>query len=319
MTDGVVDGQGISTPVGHEVPRRLRRRRTPGRWVTAAVVVIITGLLIHSAATNPRFQWSVVGHYLTAGSILAGLVRTLYLTFIAMAIGIVLGTVLALMRASANPLLRAGATVYSTVFRGTPVLVQLLFWFNIAALYPRLTIGLPSGPTFLGVGANSLITPLAAAILGLGLNEAAYMSEIVRAGIDSVDRGQSEAAMALGMPKLLIQRRIVLPQAMRLIIPPTGNETIGMLKYTAIVSVIGMPDLLYSAEAIYTRTFQTIPLLVVASIWYLLATSVLYVIQRQIERHFARPFAGAGRAPRRDLVARLARRRLTVPTAGDMG
>jgi polar amino acid transport system permease protein len=234
--------------------------------------------------TNPNFGWDVVGLYLRDVSIGRGILVTLGLTAISMAIGIVLGVVFAVMRLSVNPVVRSAAFAYVNFFRGTPVLVQLLFWFNLAALYPVITLGLPG----VELDANQLITPMTAAILGLGLNQGAYMSEIVRAGILSVDHGQTEAAEALGITRMQTMRRVVLPQAMRVIIPPTGNETIGMLKTTALVSVISVPELLYSAQIIYARTFETVPLLIVASLWYLLITSILTIGQYYLERRFAR-------------------------------
>jgi polar amino acid transport system permease protein len=178
--------------------------------------------------------------------------------------------------------------VYIWFFRGTPVLVQLLVWFNLAFLYPKISIGIPFGPSWLTANANNLITPLAAAILGLGLNEGAYMAEIVRAGILSVEHGQSEAAQALGMSSGQTMRRIILPQAMRVIIPPTGNETISMLKTSSLASVITVTELLYAVQLIYSVNFKTIPLLIVASIWYLIVTSVLTAGQYYVERYYAR-------------------------------
>jgi polar amino acid transport system permease protein len=259
-----------------------------GRWISAAVIFVFIVALARSVATNPRFQWDVVGHYLFTGPILRGLVTTLELTALAMAIGIVLGIVLALMRLSRSVLLSSVSWVYIWLLRGTPVLVQLLFWNFIAALYPSIDLGIPFGPSFVHLDANSLITPFVAATLALGLNEGAYMSEIIRAGIISVDEGQTDAAQALGMTRLKTMRRIVLPQAMRVIIPPTGNETISMLKTTSLVAFIALTDLLYSAQLIYARTYETIPLLIVASIWYLAVTSVLSVGQYYIERYFGR-------------------------------
>jgi polar amino acid transport system permease protein len=260
------------------------RKRHPGRMVSAALVLIVGAVFVRSVVSNERFHWDVVGLYLRDASISRGLAVTLGLTAVCMLIGVVLGAVLAVMRLSANPVVRAAAYLYVSSFRGTPVLVQLLFWYNLAALYPVISFGLPG----VALDANSLISPMMAAALGLGLNQAAYQSEIVRAGMLSVDHGQSEAAGALGMTQLQVMRRVVLPQAMRVIIPPTGNETIGMLKSTALVSVLAVPDLLYSAQIIYSRTFQTIPLLIVACIWYFLVTSVLTVCQFYLERHFAR-------------------------------
>jgi polar amino acid transport system permease protein len=258
------------------------------RWVMVAIIFVLLAMLAHLLVTSSSLQWGVVGHYFFSSDVLAGLVRTLYLTIIAMAVGIVGGTILALMRLSKSLVLSTAASSYIWLFRGTPLLVQLLFWFNIASFVPRLSLGIPFGPSFVSASTNSLITILAAAVLGLGLNEAAYMAEIVRAGIVSVDPGQGEAALALGMPKHLIFRRIVLPQAMRVIIPPTGNQTIGMLKGTSLVSVISLPELLYSVQLIYARNFETIPLLVVASLWYLIVTTILSIGQHYVERYFGR-------------------------------
>jgi polar amino acid transport system permease protein len=205
-----------------------------------------------------------------------------------MAIGIVLGVLLAVMRLSPNPLVSAASWTYIWLFRGTPVLVQILFWAFISALYPSISLGIPFGPQFAEFNANDLITPFVAGMLALGLNEGAYMAEIVRAGIISVAEGQTEAAKSLGMSRMLTMRRIVLPQAMRVIIPPTGNETISMLKTTSLVSVIAVGDLLYSAQLIYAVNYRTIPLLIVASIWYLIVTTVLTVGQFYVERHYGR-------------------------------
>jgi polar amino acid transport system permease protein len=269
--------------------------RHPGRWVAAAIVAFLAVVAIHSVVTNPRFEWSVVGDDLFSARILRGLVVTLELTVIAMAIGIALGVVLAVLRLSPNPLVSSASFFYIWLFRGTPILVQILFWNFISALYPRISIGIPfGGPEILGGNANAIITPFVAAVLALGLNEGAYMAEIVRAGILSVDEGQTEAAQALGMSRLQTMRRIVLPQAMRVIIPPTGNETISMLKTSSLVSVIATQELLYSAQLIYAVNYKQIPLLLVASIWYLFVTSVLSVGQYYVERHFGR---GTSREP----------------------
>ena len=262
--------------------------RHPGRWVAALVVAVGLGGLGYSMATTSRWRWDVVATYFTDGRIINGLEQTLLLTVIAMAVGIVLGTVLAVLRLSPNPLLSSASWLYIWFFRGTPVLVQLLFWNFISALYPTIVIGIPGGPAFFHFSANSVITPFMAAILGLGFNEAAYMAEIVRAGILSVDEGQHEAAQALGMSRLQTMRRIVLPQAMRVIIPPTGNETISMLKTTSLVSSIAYPELLYSAQLIYAVNYLQIPLLMVAVIWYLIFTTVATIGQYYVERYFAR-------------------------------
>jgi polar amino acid transport system permease protein len=257
--------------------------------VAGVVVAYLAVSAIASVATNKRFEWSVVGHYMTEHTIVHGLITTLELTAASMAIGIVLGVALAVMRLSPNPLVAGISWVYIWFFRGTPVFVQIFFWFYISALFPTIAFGLPfGGPQAAHLNLTTLISPFVAGLLALGLNEAAYFSEIVRAGIISVDEGQTEAAHALGMTRLLTMRRIVLPQAMRVIIPPTGNETISMLKTSSLVSAIAVTELLYSAQIIYARTYQTIQLLIVASIWYLVCTTVLSVGQYFLERRYAR-------------------------------
>jgi polar amino acid transport system permease protein len=263
--------------------------RHPLRWVVAVLVAVLAADLIWSAASNPRFQWNVFGDFFFDRRIFDGLQITLELTVLAMAIGILLGVVLAVMRLSANPLISGGASFYVWIFRGTPVLVQILLWNFVAALYPDISFGVPfGGPDLVSVSANSLITPFVAGMLALGLNEGAYMAEIVRAGILSVDEGQGEAAQALGMTRLQTMRRIVLPQAMRVIVPPTGNETISMLKTTSLVSVIALADLTYSAQLIYSTNYKTIQLLLVISVWYLIFTTILSIGQYYLERRFGR-------------------------------
>jgi len=262
--------------------------RRPGRWVAAAIILYLSAAIVKSVATNSRFQWGIIRHYFTSSRVLQGLITTLELTVLCMAIGIAIGIVLAVMRLSPNPLVSGASWLYIWFFRGTPVLVQILFWGFIAALYPTLSLGIPLGPQFVHFSANSTITPFVAGMLALGLNEGAYMAEIVRAGFISVDEGQTEAAQSLGMTRLQTMRRIVLPQAMRVIVPPTGNETISMLKTTSLVSVIAVTDLLYSVQLIYAVNYRTIPLLIVASIWYLIVTTVLSFGQYYLERYFGR-------------------------------
>lgn len=280
-----------------------------GRWAAAIICLIVLAGLALSAATNPRFKWDVIWQFLFDPSILRGLWVTIWLTLCAMVIGIALGTLIALMRVSSNPILGSIANGYLWIFRGTPLLVQLIFWFNLSALYPTITIGFPFGPSLGEFDANRFITVYVAALLGLGLNEGAYMSEIVRSGLNSVPTGQREAAEALGMSRFRVMARIILPQAMRVIIPPTGNQLIGMLKTTSLVSVIALQELLYSAQLIYTSNFQTMPLLIVASIWYLALTSVLSVGQYYLERHFGRS----------DLRPKLDDTLADAPTAKDTG
>jgi polar amino acid transport system permease protein len=267
--------------------------RHPGRWIAAFVVLVIAASIVRAVVTNKNFQWSVVGQYLFDHRILHGVLVTIELTVLAMLIGVILGVVLAIMRRSPNPIVSRAAWLYIWFFRGTPLLVQIIFWFNLSALVPRLDLGVPFGPALVHGNANSLITKFVAALLGLGLNEGAYMAEIVRAGFLSVDEGQTEAAQSLGLSRMQTLRLIVLPQAMRVIIPPTGNETISMLKNTSLVSVIAYTELLYSAQQIYNATYQIIPLLIVASIWYIAMTSVLYVAQYFIELRYGRGFTRA--------------------------
>jgi polar amino acid transport system permease protein len=268
---------------------RVGHRMHWGWWVLTAVVLVVVAALTKTLVTNPNMQWGVVGHYFLSSMILEGLLRTLELTALSMLIGVSIGVITAVMRLSPLRILSSVAVAYTWFFRGTPLLVQIIFWYNLAALFPTISIGIPfGGPTFWSENTNAVITPFVASLLALALNEGAYMSEIVRSGIISVDHGQQEAAKALGMRSRRVMRRIILPQAMRVIVPPTGNQVISMLKSSALVSVTSLPELLYSAQLIYQRTFQTIPLLIVASLWYLIVTTVLSFGQYYIERHFAR-------------------------------
>ncbi|HEY0124270.1 MAG TPA: amino acid ABC transporter permease [Rhizobium sp.] len=260
-----------------------RRRDRIGIIVLFCALVGVAAELVR----NTHFDWPVVFSYLFAPIVMSGLGLTLWLTVASMAIGTALSIVLAVMRMSSRIWLRVPASLYLWFFRGTPLLVQLIFWYNLAFLYPDIYIAIPFGPLLYEGSVNDLITPYTAALLGLALNEGAYMAEIVRAGILSVDPGQQEAARALGMTNGKILRRIVLPQALRVIIPPTGNQTISMLKTTSLVSVIALSDLLYAVQTIASRTFETIPLLIVACLWYLAMTSLMSLLQGWLERHFA--------------------------------
>ncbi|MFD5123814.1 amino acid ABC transporter permease [Streptomyces sp. NPDC058385] len=268
---------GPPAETGEAQPRIVRRPRT-GQWLAAAVVLVLLALAAHSVIRNDAFQWDVVADYFTSASVLRGLGLTLWLTALVMALGFALGTLLAVMRLSANPVLRAVSWGYVWLFRSMPILVQLLFWFNIGALYPHI----------LGIRTVDLFGPVTVAIIGLTLHEAAYAAEVVRGGILSVDRGQTEAAQALGLSRSRRWRRIILPQAMRSIVPPAGNMLIGTLKGTSIVSVIAVQDLLYSVQLVYHRTYQVIPMLLVATIWYVVVTSLLSAGQFYVERHYAR-------------------------------
>jgi len=257
--------------------------------VAVAILAVIVAMMIHGVVTNERFHWDTVGKYLFDQRVGQGILVTLELTVLSMAIAVTLGVILAVMRLSPNPILSGAAWVYLWVFRGTPVYTQLVFWGLVGVLYPQIGFGIPFGPQFATFDGKDLIAPFVAALLGLALNEAAYMAEIVRAGILSVDEGQTEAAAALGMARGQLMRRIVLPQAMRVIIPPTGNEVISMLKTTSLVIAVPYSlDLYAKTRDISTRLFQPVPLLIVAAIWYLVMTSVLMTGQYYLERHYAR-------------------------------
>jgi polar amino acid transport system permease protein len=263
--------------------------RHPGRWIAAAVILVLLALFLYGAATNPAYGWGTYGKYLFDTRIEAGALVTLELTVLAMAIGVVLGVVLAVMRLSPNPVLRSVAWVYLWIFRGTPVYVQLVFWGLFPSLYKTVDLGVPFGPQLVHLNVQGWSAPFFFAMLGLGLNEAAYMAEIVRAGVNSVGEGQREASVALGMSWGQTMRRTVLPQAMRVIIPPTGNELISMLKTTSLVTAIPLTTDLYGrARDIYGANFQPIPLLAVSATWYLVITSVLMVGQHYLERYYSR-------------------------------
>lgn len=252
-----------------------------GRWLGAAVVLALLALVVVAFA-NGDIAWDVVGEYLTYDTIVRGAGMTLWVSVLAMLLGLVLGLTLAVMRLSGNPVLSSVAWGYIWFFRGTPVLVQLYLWYNLSFVFDVLNLG------FYKNEMNDVMTPFLAALLGLGLNEAAYMAEIARAGILSVDRGQTEAAQALGMKSSKTMRRIVLPQAMRVIIPPTGNEFINMLKTSSLASAIYFQELFRAGDAIGSRTNAVMPMLIVVSVWYLLLTTVFSIGQYYLERHFAR-------------------------------
>jgi polar amino acid transport system permease protein len=261
-------------------------RRYYGRYLSATLIVLLLMGLVQAFAKG-NIEWSFVEQFLTARSILFGLLNTIVMAVLAMALGVVLGVVVAIMRMSQNPVLRCVAAGYVWLFRGTPLILQLLLWFNLALIFPNLSI-----PGLFEFKTVEVITPFVAALLGLGINQGAYTSEVVRAGLLSVDSGQYEAAKSIGMPRLQALRRIILPQAMRIIIPPVSNEFIGMVKMTSLASVIQYSELLYNAQNIYYANARVMELLIVAGIWYLAVVTVLTLGQSRLERRFGR---GAGK------------------------
>ncbi|TPQ52550.1 ABC transporter permease [Prosthecomicrobium hirschii] len=261
---------------------RIVPRRHWGRWIAAGVVCLLLAALVR-AFINGKIEWSYVGQFLFSQSILEGLVNTILMTFAAMAVGITLGVIFAIMRISENPVLSTIATGYVWIFRGAPALLQLLLWFNLALVFPK--IGIPGLFEWRTV---DVMTPFVAAMLALGIQQGAYTSEVVRGGLLSVDAGQYEAARSIGMGQLLMLRRIILPQAMRVILPPIGNELIGMVKTTSLASVIQYSEILHNAQIIYYANTRVLELLLVASFWYLSAVTVLSIGQMYVERYFAR-------------------------------
>ena len=256
--------------------------RHPWRWVSAVVVLVLLGLLVRAFSTS-SIQWGTTRHYLTFATIVQGAGKTLLISVVAQALGVALGVLFAVGRQSRNPVTSGVSWLYIWFFRGTPVLLQLLLWYNLALVFP----------TIAGQDTNALMTPFIAALLGLGINEGAYMAEIVRAGLGSVDEGQTEAAQALGMPRGLVLRRIVLPQAMRVIVPPTGNEFVNMLKTSSLAYAIQYGEVLRAATNISSANLQVVELLFTAAVWYLILTSAFSVVQYYVERRFSR---GASRS-----------------------
>lgn len=283
-----VNGPGGSPPACYDEYEVVPARH-PWRWAGTALVALVLAGVTWSLITNPRWEWGVVAQWFTAESVLRGLAETLKLTVIAGALGFLLGFVLALMRLSKSPLLSSVSWTFSWIFRSTPLLVQLLLWYNLGYLYEKISLGIPfTDVRFFEVETTTLMSQFAAAILGLGLHQAAYSAEIIRGGILSVDQGQLEAAAALGIPAWDRSTRIVLPQAMRAILPTAFNEIIGLVKGTSVVYVLAYSELFYTVQVIYNRTQQVLPLLLVATLWYVVITSVLSVVQYYVERHYAK-------------------------------
>src|SRR6478609_4764111 len=280
MTSAV--GIGIGRDLAGVAGLKLVPRRYYGRWVAAALIILVLAWIIKAFAEG-QIDWKVVGQFFTAPAILAGLVNTIIMTVCAMALGIALGVIFAIMYMSPNPVLRGVALFYIWFFRGTPLLLQLLLWFNLALVFP--TIGIPGLVEWRTI---DIIGPFMATLLGLGMNQGAYTAEVVRGGILSVDTGQTEAAKSIGMTRLTTLRRIVLPQAMRVIIPPVGNEVISMVKLTSVASVIQYAEILRNAQTIYYANARVMELLIVAAIWYLVVVTVLSIGQHVLERRFAR-------------------------------
>ena len=268
---------------------RVVPRRHPGRIVAIFVILVLGIQALQGVMTNPNFHWDTYAEYLFSSTVLSGVGWTILLTVIAMAIAIPMALGLVIMRESGNPILQSTAWLWIWLFRGTPVYTQLAFWGLFAVLFPRITLTIPFGPDIFSIESRWIVTPMVAAIAGLSFNETAYLAEIFRAGFRAIDNGQTEAAQALGMSRIKIWSRILIPQAMRTIIPPTGNETIGMLKMTSLVLAVPFTlDLMFATNAIANRTYLPVPLLLVAATWYLAITSVLMVGQYYLERHFGR-------------------------------
>lgn len=269
-------------------------RRHPGRWVTIGILGVLALQVGYAVAINRNFHWDVFVEYLFTAQVIRGVGWTLALTLAAMTVAVSLAITLVVMRDSDNPVLRWLSWFWVWFFRGTPIYTQLLFWGLFAVLFPKLSLSIPFGPELVSVQTKWLITPMMAAILGLGFNESAYLAEIFRAGFGALDRGQAEAAQALGMRPAKIWWRILLPQAMRTIVPPTGNETIGMLKMTSLVLAVPFTlDLMFATNAIANRLYLPVPLLLVAGFWYLVITSILMVGQFYLERHYGRGVSDA--------------------------
>lgn len=287
-------GSGPELPPASDAPPDVVPVRHPARWAAAVAVTVLAAQFVHGLATNPVWEWGVFADYVLSTTIVRAVGVTLQLTAYATVLGFLLGTVLAFMRLSHSPVLRTVAWTYVWIFRSIPMIVQLVFWFNLSALYEELGVGIPFGPVFWSVDSNSLVGTIGAAVIGLSLHQAAYAAEVVRGGVVSVDHGQREAAAALGIPRLRQIRRIVLPQAMRAILPTAGNEIVGLLKGTSVVYVMSIGELFYQTQVVYGRTGRVVPLLLVATAWYVVLTSLLSIAQYYVERRFAR---GADRTP----------------------
>ncbi|MDC9826247.1 amino acid ABC transporter permease [Devosia sp. ZB163] len=271
-------------PVDDSGRGRRRHVRDIAVWLVAVLITAYAAVIV---AANPAMRWDSIGKFLTAPIIIQGLGVTILLTVASAIIGFAGGLVIALMRMSANPLVRTIAIAYLGFFRAVPLLVQLLIWYNLGTFFPRLGIGIPFTDIGLYGATNDLLPPITACLVAIGLNQAAYMGEIIRGGLISVQPGQIEAATALGMTRTKAFRRVIAPQAARSIIPPLGNDTINLLKATSLVSIVGVGDLMTRAQGIYATNYQVIPLLIVASIWYLALTAIISIVQGLLERRLS--------------------------------
>jgi len=288
----MTSSQTAVAPTPTSAPPRTRTfvpRRHVDRWIAGVIFAFVAYVVVDLLVTNPRWQWEVVGQYLFSPDVIAGLGKTVLLTVVSGITGLLMGGIVAWFRMSANPVLRWAGAIYIWVIRAIPALVILLFIFFAAALVPIFSIGIPHlGRPLISFDTNALISQFTAAIAGLTIIQGAYVGEIYRGGILSVDRGQYDAATAIGMSRTKAMFRIILPQAVRVIIPPLGNELITLFKNTSLVFVIGYTELLTTVQLIYSQTYQTIPLLVVACVWYLVITSLGMVGQHFLEKRFAR-------------------------------
>lgn len=292
-------------------PLPVARKLHPYRWIAATVIAVVAALLISSLATNPNLEWDQVGHYLFSPIILQGLVTTIELSVICQVLAMILGVLFAAFAQSSNFILRGISTLYVWFFRATPLLVQLIFWYNLALLFPQLSFGIPFTDVGHSWSMNALISGYTAAILGLSLNDGAYMAEIVRGGLLSVPPGQTEAAQSIGMRRLQVLTRVTLPQAVKTMIPPTGNQFINLIKATSLVSVIGGGELLTNAQNIYSQNFKVIPLLVVVTFWYLALVTVLTIAQHYLERWVAKDHPVVTRpSPRARLINTIQRQEI---------
>ncbi|MFJ1615163.1 MULTISPECIES: amino acid ABC transporter permease [unclassified Streptomyces] len=296
-------GTTEAVPLDEDLTLQVSRRPRPGRWLAVFAAALFAVWLAYTIIVNPNLHWDIVAKYQFDSVILNGLAVTIQLTLVSMAVGIAIGVVVAVMQLSDSPVLRLTASAYTWFFRGTPLLVQLIFWFNLALLFPVISIGVPfDGPKLVSWQSNQVITGFVAALLGLSINEGAYMAEIVRAGMQSVDPGQREAGASIGMSNRQILSRIILPQAMRVIIPPFGNQFISMLKTTSLVSVIAGADLMTVSQHLYLANFEVVALLMVASLWYLVLTTIASIGQHAVERRYS---PGAAPPLRRRVLANL--------------